>query len=331
MISYNEIRAVHLEISTRCNARCPDCPRNFRGVDVVDTYPIHDMSLTEFKTIFTTQFLKQIKSININGNYGDFVTARDGLEILRYAKQINPILRISISTNGSAKTKIWPELAKLGIVVWFRLDGLADTHSLYRLDTNYNVIIDNARSFINAGGSAVWAMIEFDHNKHQIDECRNLSKELGFRSFQLINQGRDTMPVFNKDKSFSHTIGKFEGDKDFQTMFDLRQLYKQDPGKTVRENKTSNTISCQVIGPKEIYITATGEVYPCCWLGHYPLHSLAEPTNIQLKEIVYKNNALEYGLEQAVEWFSKVKQSWEYENVSAGKLYACNEVCGKRI
>jgi MoaA/NifB/PqqE/SkfB family radical SAM enzyme len=289
------------------------------------------MSLAEFKTIFTTQFLKQIKNININGNYGDFVTARDGLEILRYAKQINPFLRISISTNGSAKSKIWTELAKLKIAVRFRLDGLADTHCLYRQDTNYNAIIENACSFINAGGVAEWAMIEFDHNKHQIDECRNLSKELGFKSFQLINQGRDTMPVFNRDKSFSHVIGKFEGPKDFQTLFDRRQLYKQDPGKTVRENKTSNNISCQVIGPKEIYITATGEVYPCCWLGHYPLHSLAEPTNIQLKEIVYKNNALEYGLEQAIEWFSKVKQSWDYENVSAGKLYACNEVCGKKI
>lgn len=331
MIEYNRIRSVHLEISTRCNARCPDCPRNFRGVDIVDTYPIHDMSLSEFKQIFTEKFLKQIRRISINGNYGDFVTAQDGLEIVRHAKTVNPRLSLRISTNGSAKPKIWSELAKLGVEVWFRLDGLSDTHSLYRLDTNYDTIIKNARSFIDAGGKAVWAMIEFDHNKHQIEECKKISNDLGFKSFQLINQGRDTMPVFNKDKSFSHTIGKYNGVKDFQTLIDFRELYKKDPGVTVRENKTSNDIMCKVVGPKEIYVTATGEVYPCCWLGHYPLHSLAEPTNIQLKEIVYKNNALEYGLEQAIEWFSKVKQSWEYESVSAGKLHACNEVCGKRI
>lgn len=330
MIKYSDIRSVHLEISTRCNARCPDCPRNFRGVEIVDTYPVHDMTIDEFKQIFTEQFLKQIKSININGNYGDFVTARDGLEILQYARNINPSLKLNVSTNAGARPKIWSELAKLNVMIWFRLDGLEDTHGLYRLDTNYNTVIKNAREFINAGGKAVWAMIEFEHNKHQIQHCRQLSKELGFSAFQLINQGRDIMPVFNTDKSFSHVIGNYKGSRDFQTLHDMRQLYKKEPGKTVKENKTSYPISCKVLGPREIYISANGEVYPCCWLGHYPLHSLAEPSNIQLKEIIYKNNALEYGIEQAIEWFDSVKKSWELENVSAGKLHACNEVCGKR-
>lgn len=328
MIEYNEIRAVHLEISTRCNARCPDCPRNFRGVDVVDTYPIHDMSLSDFKKIFTNQFLKQIKRININGNYGDFVTAKHGLEIVRHAKKVNPALNISISTNAGAKPKIWSSLAKLGVVVWFRIEGLADTHGLYRLGTSYDTVIKHATSFIKAGGRAVWAMIEFEHNKHQIEECRQLSKDMGFKDFKLINQGRDVMPVFNIDKTFSHSIGNYTGPTDFQTLFDIRQLYKKDPSMPIRENTESNKISCKVLGPKEIYITATGEVYPCCWLGHYPNHSLAEPSNIQLRNIIYKNNALEHGLDQAIQWFSKVKKSWEYENVSSGKLFACNEVCG---
>ena len=47
MITYQDIKHVHLEISTRCNAACPDCPRNLRGVDVVEGYPLHDMRLDE--------------------------------------------------------------------------------------------------------------------------------------------------------------------------------------------------------------------------------------------------------------------------------------------
>jgi nucleoside-diphosphate-sugar epimerase len=78
MIQYENIRSVHLEISTRCNASCPECPRNFRGVNnIIDTYPITDMSLDQFQKIFPRDFISQLNEFYINGNHGDFVTARD--------------------------------------------------------------------------------------------------------------------------------------------------------------------------------------------------------------------------------------------------------------
>ena len=120
MINYTDIRSVHLEISTRCNAACPECPRNFRGVDLVDTYPICDMSLDQAQTIFTLPFLKQLDHILINGNYGDFVTARDGLAIVEYFRSANPKLQIEISTNGSARPQIWTRLAELNVKIYFR-------------------------------------------------------------------------------------------------------------------------------------------------------------------------------------------------------------------
>lgn len=328
MIRYSDVKAVHLEISTRCNARCPDCPRNFRGVDVIDTYPLHDMSLQEFKIIFTDSFLKQLEHININGNYGDFVTAKDGIDIVRYAKNINPKLAITISTNAGAKPKVWAELAKLGVTVWFRIDGLEDTHSLYRLNTDYHTVLKNAQSFINAGGNAVWAMIKFDHNKHQVELCRQKSKELRFAGFVEIDQGRNTMPVFNTDKTFAYKIGDYTGSTDFNELFSNYQLYKIHPDKTVKETTESREIKCKAVEKNEIFITATGEVYPCCWLGSYPFHSLSEPSNIQLREIVYKNNALAYGIEQSIEWFEEVERSWQKGRVCDGKLFACNQVCG---
>lgn len=75
MYKYSDIRHVHLEISTRCNAACPGCPRNLCGVDVIDDFPLHDMTLAEAERIFIPEFLKQINKMYINGNLGDFITA----------------------------------------------------------------------------------------------------------------------------------------------------------------------------------------------------------------------------------------------------------------
>ena len=33
MIQFDKIRRLHIELSTRCNSTCPDCPRNLRGIE----------------------------------------------------------------------------------------------------------------------------------------------------------------------------------------------------------------------------------------------------------------------------------------------------------
>ena len=209
MINYESITKVHLEISTRCNASCPLCPRNLAGYETDLGYPIHDMSLNEAKGIFTQEFLLQLKHILINGNFGDFVTAKDGTSILEYFFYTNPAIKIDISTNGSAKPNIWSDLARFkNLTIGFDLDGLADTHSIYRRNTDWNLIIKNANNFIRAGGNATWRMIVFEHNKHQIADCKELSKKMGFKNFQIINDGRDNGPVYDKQGKFSYSFGK---------------------------------------------------------------------------------------------------------------------------
>lgn len=329
MIAYQDIRQVHLEISTRCNAACPDCPRNFRGVDVLDTYPVLDMKLVTAQKIFTEPFLKQLDKILINGNHGDFVTAQDGLEIVEYFLSVNPNLEIEISTNGSARPNIWERLGKLKIKVDFRLDGLKDTHALYRQNTDWEFIIDNARKFIEAGGYATWAMIIFDHNQHQVNACRELSTQLGFKNFWLVNDGRNSFPVFTQDRRLSHVIGNYTDSTDFDQLFKDSHTYIEDPLGPVRNEKSNRRINCHAKKEKEIYIAANGEVYPCCWLGFYPMVSDRRSSNPQLRSIISNNNAIEHGLEEAVKWFTQVEQVWD-KSVQDGKIYACNEQCGIR-
>ena len=49
---------------------------------------------------------------------------------------------------------------------------------------------------------------------------------------------------------------------------------------------------------------------------------------MQLRPIIKNNNALEYGIEHAVEWFNQIEESWNQDSVAQGKIYTCNETCG---
>ena len=209
MIKYEKIKAVHLELSTNCNASCPLCPRNFAGMEYNSGYPITELSIADIKQIFSIDFVKQLTSILINGNLGDFMLARDALEIVEYFKTTNPRLQITISTNGSARNSdFWSKLGSFYPTIDFCLDGLEDTHSIYRKDTQFNTILKNAQTFMSAGGRAHWKMIKFDHNEHQIEECRALAKKLGFAKFNLVDHGRNNSHVYDRKGNYLYSIGE---------------------------------------------------------------------------------------------------------------------------
>lgn len=335
MIDYKDIRHVHLELSTFCNASCPLCPRNFYGYEYNNGYPKTHFTLENAKKIFTTDFLQQLEEIYVNGNFGDIMVNPEGLQIVEYFRQQNANLYISISTNGSARNKsFWQGLAELNADVYFCIDGLADTHHLYRQNTVWNTIIKNAKTFIAAGGKAVWKMIEFAHNRHQIDECRKLSQELGFVDFVLINEGRDTGPVFNRKGKHTHNLGSYTGSTNLQIL-----LHKKKTNTVLLEDIVDNPsipikkqISCWAVKQSSIYISAYGEVTPCCWTGFAPstygTGAYHQAINNQLRPLMSKNNALQYPLKECIEWFSSVQATWKHETYQQGRLVVCDTNCG---
>ena len=336
MIDYKHIRSVHLEISTRCNAACPLCPRNSAGYDEDLGYPVTDMTLPQAKRIFTPDFVRQLDHILINGNFGDFITAKDNLDIVQYFILCNPNIKIEISTNASGgRPGLWEQLGKLkNVEIGFAIDGLEDTHQLYRRNTNWQTVINNAKKFIAAGGSAVWRMIRFDHNLHQIEACRQMSKELGFKRFDILDDGRNSGPVYDKEGNFAYSIGnnfeyppRVETWKEWSYRGDMPAVrlerYKSIPIKA--------KIDCYTKKFSQVYITATGEVYPCCWLGFFPKIEHRHPwqrDNMFLQNLVKNNNALEVGLEQAIKWFNSVEKSWDIQSYNQGRLYKCDNQCG---
>jgi len=329
MIPYHDIKRIHLEISSLCNARCPLCPRNFHGYPYNDGYIERNLTLQDVKHIFQPTFIKQLTGIMINGNFGDCVMNTETPDIIEYFKTHSPNIKIDVSTNGGARPKqFWQRLAELDVHVLFALDGLADTHSIYRQDTVYETVLKNAKTFIEAGGQATWKMIPFDHNQHQIEACQELSKQLGFSDFILTDQGRDTGVAVDKKGKVVNVLGKPKKINFEQ----LLQSKKTDEVVLEDLNPVVKNITCEVKKSKSIYVTSTGEVYPCCYTGFYPRTyghgQYYEVVNQQLRDIIKPNNALETSLQESITWFDSVEESWNKSNFKQGRLLICNDVCG---
>lgn len=279
MYRYDEIKSIHFEISSMCQASCPMCARNQNGGSINPLITETNLDFKTYKKIIPENFLKQLESISMCGNFGDPILNNDIKKIIKYTADINPEIKIDIHTNGSLRnTSWWRDFAKIlpkNHLVHFALDGLEDTHSIYRIGTNFNKIIKNAEAFISEGGIAQWVFITFKHNEHQIDICRKMAEDLGFHSFM--------------EKQTSRFIGSpmFDVyDKNNNVVFQLESPVEQKVNfipKSVVDNyekifKTTK-ISCAVEKDKSIYIDAQGYLWPCCFTGGV-LYQYSNPNQI---------------------------------------------------
>lgn len=194
MYKADEITTVHLEVTERCNASCPQCARNINGGEVNPQLHDAELSLADVKNILKPNFIKQLKRLYMCGNYGDPISARDTLEIFEYIRSNNDKMQLSFHTNASAKTPEWwsrlPAAMGRNHYVVFSVDGLEDTNHLYRQGTVWRKIMENASAFIAAGGRARWDFIVFGHNEHQVEEARALAESMGFEKFNIKKSNR---------------------------------------------------------------------------------------------------------------------------------------------
>lgn len=255
MYNLTDIRDIHLELTSKCQARCPMCPRRINGGPMNPLFDPTEINLETFKAWFSVDFVKQLDSLFMCGNLGDPIIAQDCGEIYSYLREHNPNIRLSMHTNGSARSRrFWEQLAELKVKVTFGIDGLEDTHSLYRIGTDYNKILENADTLIRHGGVAEWHMLVFQHNEHQVEECRKLSETMKFSVFQSKHTSRF------KDGKFNVL------DEDGKT---INILYPTERSKTLTSNVLNIVpyeIQCKAKKYSQLYIGADGTVSPCCWL-----------------------------------------------------------------
>lgn len=324
MYNYKDITDVHLEVSEVCNAACPQCAR-FKGMGKTLSKEVTNatISIDFFKKIFPQEFVRQLKNINFCGVLGDPITAKDLLEEIEYLTNINPTIRIDISTNGGIRsTEWWASLGKImnshDRRVSFSIDGLEDTNHLYRRNVRWDLLINNAKSFIENGGYAVWQFIRFKHNEHQVDKVKELASDLGFKEIHVKDTNR-----FNS----TDPVPVFELGGDTPTHF-LAPPSDFVPKVSTPKILDEVEIKCKVQKRKEVYISAKGEILPCCYL--YSNINLRPERYEHIATMDYFQVTTDKTVENIIDGgvYQKIEESWSKPSIAAGKIQRCAEICG---
>lgn len=317
MYRYQDIKDIHLEITSKCQARCPMCPRRISGGPLNPFIKLDEITLDVFKQWFELDFIKQLDSLFMCGNLGDPIISKDTLEIYQYLREVNPNIRLAMHTNGSARDpEWWQRLAQLKVKVTFGIDGLSDTHHLYRISTDFNKIIENARAFITAGGVAKWHMLVFAHNEHQIEAARAMSKQIGFVDFSIKHTSRfkqDYLQVIDDAGRPTHRI------KPTQTSLDMIPLAE------AAQKEVKPHIVCKAQKYKQLYVSACGNVSPCCWLDMEWIPPMQESRVDYMEKISEFPNLHCKTLKEIFDggFFSKIEAQW-----GTVGLKECTKQCG---
>lgn len=303
---------LNLELSTLCNAACPQCARYLdddeeNGI-IENPEVIHSsMTLATLSACLDPDWVRQAKHVKFEGTHGEPSLAQDCFKIMAWFRELNPEITFAFHTNASTRNEEWwsnlatffqyhPERLSQ---VTFSLDGLEDTNHIYRRRTVWKKIMLNAKAFIAAGGVAVWDMIIFEHNEHQVLKVRKLAKEMGFYSFRTkISQRNLSRPI---------------------------QWLKQP--KYFKQSSGSGTVKIDCIGQSsdELFLNANGLYMPCCFINENAWGP-ATPTHRKEIETVlgdFSKFHSMHGLENALGLFREVSGRWE-----TNPMEICKNMCG---
>jgi hypothetical protein len=239
----DEIKGFHIEPTNICTLKCPGCART----RFIDQWPQHWHNHCLDRTTLKSFLDIDLSGVEVSmcGNYGDPAAGQHTLEIFQYFRSINPSITLGMNTNGGLRsTTWWQKLATImnqpkDYVIW-SIDGLEDTNHIYRINVDWNKVIDNAQAFIQAGGNAHWDMLIYEHNEHQVSAAEFLAQQLGFKWFRgKVSRRFENFPI----------------------------TFLKPPKNFKNDSALRGEIVCAVLKEHSVYLSYQGDLYPCCWLG----------------------------------------------------------------
>jgi sulfatase maturation enzyme AslB (radical SAM superfamily) len=212
------------------------------------------MTIKQVKEWFSEDFIENLGLITMCGNYGDSMTNPDLISILKHFRSINPNLRFHMNTNASGRNAtFWRELGEIFSVnnstVVFSVDGLEDTNWIYRKGTHWDKIVLAMETYISTGANSHWEFLVFRHNEHQVEEARQLAKDMGVTEFfakralgYTTSKDKDnniiqSMKVYGRKGEYQYTIMP-----PAKTVYDVeKQFNKKNIGIVVPQNMLSDS------------------------------------------------------------------------------------------
>ena len=199
MTLYRDIEklTVYLDLSTYCNAGCPQCNRtNWRagGLNKNVWIPNVMWDLDRVKRAYPPE--SNIFKATICGTWGDPMMVKDIDEIIYYFLEND--VEISLNTHGSLREPMWwytlgRNMNEYDIFskITFDIDGITnEMHSRYRRKTDLDKVLENMESYTLGGGIARAHTIVFEHNEDYLKEIRDLVLEKGAREIDFQKSNR---------------------------------------------------------------------------------------------------------------------------------------------
>lgn len=287
----DNVKEIHVEPTSVCNAECPMCARNINGKGLNPYITLKSLTLNWFESNLKPNQILQLDKIFFCGNVGDPAGTPQLLDIIEYLKKCKPELVVGLNSNGGLKTKTW--WSRLGTLLngpldycVFSIDGLEDTNHLYRRNVKWDKIIENATAFISTGASAHWDMLVFEHNKHQVLEAQQLAKEMNFTWFRAKETDRWD--------SYTTNLGIL-------------------PAGEYTAPSYGREIICEKDRDKSVFLDYTGKYWPCCHMAEAYLNKIGLELHGDIRN--YNNSEL----------FKEYKVRLTTET----PFYICRRACGK--
>tara|TARA_Y100000310_G_scaffold179027_1_gene178995 strand:- start:2614 stop:3747 length:1134 start_codon:yes stop_codon:yes gene_type:complete len=288
---------IMLDITTRCNAGCPQCHRTDpMGLNKASWLPDIDWSLEQFKKALPEKIAKHIYNFDFCGTWGDCLVNKDILPIIKYIRKVAPKASISINTNGSLRNEeFWWELGVAGnekLIVIFCVEGTTqEMHQNYRQFTFLDKIFDNMDTLALTKAIIRTQTLVWKHNEKHLDEIEKMCLKHGSTRHHFIATDRwhdktklefsfkgepgileKTSSNWQKIFRQTHQEKKEDGNKPDFVRIDRRRFTKQEIGtgdkkfmKKLSQTTEKCKIACEWGIKNRIVINPDGQVLPCCY------------------------------------------------------------------
>ena len=326
-----QIHHLQVDITSYCNARCGGCARNIAGGETQPWLKLNHFDKELWYRLMTQDTIDtKIRQLKFNGNWGDAGMHPDLPEMISVFGKCNPEASVQMCTNGGTHNEEW--WSNLGNAlsrntkyhaVDFAIDGLEDTHSIYRRSTDYNKILANAISFAKAGGKSRWIMTLFDYNIHQIEDAIKVAKKNNFASIKFRYSHTKNALVETLTEKYRLDTDKADKTPLPETVYFNKSVIFPEIVKHEVESK------CPWYRNERIQIGPWGNVWPCCHVADI-IEGINEVDQREqlLKEMPEQdwNNLANHSLNDILshKWFNSTLNS----AVKHGKYDVCINNCG---
>ena len=178
-----------VEITNRCNVKCPRCARTVFLEDFPTLWKNYDLSLDDFAK-FIKPRLPEIETFQFKGTNGDPIFHPNFIQWVEWCKENNKA--VQIHTNGNAGKNLWNNLVGLldkSDRVILAIDGIPNNFMKYRINAKWENIVTCAEILKNKC-TLEWQYIIFSYNYKNIDEAKAISKAMGFDKFEIYKSDR---------------------------------------------------------------------------------------------------------------------------------------------